>query len=616
MYVVTFYSFKGGVGRTMALVNTAVELTLRGKRVLVVDFDLEAPGIQTYEPFSDGTLNLGVVDYVTDYIRDGQAPDFRRYVVENKIDDKSIWLMPAGLSDVNYAHKLNSIDWLGLYRDKNGYLMFEDLKQQWKLNFEFDYVLIDSRTGHTDVGGICTRQLPNSNVLMFFPNEQNISGLKDVANTVRAESNGSSGARICIHFCPSNVPDLDDEDLILQRHFERAMEKLGYEEPASVIHHYNSLALLDQKIFVRDRKKTRLADEYRTLVDAIVSENLEDRSGALSKLEKIRTSIRSSRAVAGSAATEQTLDSIFRLHSADGEVAWSLAAAYYGLGNVKGELESLNLAIEQGFEEMRARSRRASLLGTKQIELVQHDLKVIIASSESTVPQIISAISRLREIDVGWLSAVAESERIRQLDGSDLERVAEELTVDSEGASLASKLMLDKFTSRGDQNEVSTQLLLALIATGNYEKVIEVLGNDRSAILSSGGVEKVFNLACAEWGQSGNPPRDLLQRTLELGAKASDRLKKDPNFLQCLSLSSYLLGFVGDATSQLELAKETIQAAPPSEIFSCWRYLYVNKSEFTSDLEKMESQMILGGKLIPEFLQQRSFWPNGPSMIH
>src|SRR5262245_4584928 len=43
--VVTFYSYKGGVGRTMALVNTAHVLARTGWRVLMVDFDLEAPGM-------------------------------------------------------------------------------------------------------------------------------------------------------------------------------------------------------------------------------------------------------------------------------------------------------------------------------------------------------------------------------------------------------------------------------------------------------------------------------------------------------------------------------------------------------------------------------------------
>ncbi|MDQ3760122.1 MAG: AAA family ATPase [Actinomycetota bacterium] len=46
--IVTFYSFKGGAGRTLALANVGVVLAQNGHRVLVVDFDLEAPGLTRY----------------------------------------------------------------------------------------------------------------------------------------------------------------------------------------------------------------------------------------------------------------------------------------------------------------------------------------------------------------------------------------------------------------------------------------------------------------------------------------------------------------------------------------------------------------------------------------
>src|SRR3954451_18123281 len=46
--IVTFYSWKGGVGRTMALANAAVQLARHGKHVLMVDWDLEAPGLSHY----------------------------------------------------------------------------------------------------------------------------------------------------------------------------------------------------------------------------------------------------------------------------------------------------------------------------------------------------------------------------------------------------------------------------------------------------------------------------------------------------------------------------------------------------------------------------------------
>src|SRR3954462_10713581 len=46
--IITFYSFKGGVGRSMALANVAILLARWGHRVLIVDWDLEAPGIESY----------------------------------------------------------------------------------------------------------------------------------------------------------------------------------------------------------------------------------------------------------------------------------------------------------------------------------------------------------------------------------------------------------------------------------------------------------------------------------------------------------------------------------------------------------------------------------------
>src|ERR1039458_5982334 len=47
-YIFTFYSFKGGVGRSMALMNVAYTLAGWGRHVLVVDVDLEAPGLSGF----------------------------------------------------------------------------------------------------------------------------------------------------------------------------------------------------------------------------------------------------------------------------------------------------------------------------------------------------------------------------------------------------------------------------------------------------------------------------------------------------------------------------------------------------------------------------------------
>src|SRR5205823_3755864 len=80
VYTITFYSFKGGVGRTFALVNVAAELARRGRRVLLVDFDLEAPGLETFERLRPSEPHPGVVEYVKDYMLTKQPPDVRKYI--------------------------------------------------------------------------------------------------------------------------------------------------------------------------------------------------------------------------------------------------------------------------------------------------------------------------------------------------------------------------------------------------------------------------------------------------------------------------------------------------------------------------------------------------------
>ncbi len=69
--IITFYSYKGGTGRSMALANVAFLLANAGKRVLAIDWDLEAPGLHRYfEPFlADKNLehSTGVIDFVRDF---------------------------------------------------------------------------------------------------------------------------------------------------------------------------------------------------------------------------------------------------------------------------------------------------------------------------------------------------------------------------------------------------------------------------------------------------------------------------------------------------------------------------------------------------------------------
>ena len=75
--VITFYSFKGGVGRTMALANVAFRLAdVHALDVVAVDWDLEAPGLHTFFGVSSETASAsrGVLDYFEEWRAAVQRP--------------------------------------------------------------------------------------------------------------------------------------------------------------------------------------------------------------------------------------------------------------------------------------------------------------------------------------------------------------------------------------------------------------------------------------------------------------------------------------------------------------------------------------------------------------
>ena len=98
MFVVTFYSYKGGVGRTSALMNTAARLAKRQKKVVVIDFDLEAPGIDAFNECSDQDAKPGVVEYITRFLETGEIAPVRDFVYPATLAPgvEPILFMPAG----------------------------------------------------------------------------------------------------------------------------------------------------------------------------------------------------------------------------------------------------------------------------------------------------------------------------------------------------------------------------------------------------------------------------------------------------------------------------------------------------------------------------------------
>jgi hypothetical protein len=101
--------------------------------------------------------------------------------------DVTIDLMTAGREDDEYVGKVQSIDWNRSYQEHGLGAILEELRDDWKS--QYDFVLIDSRTGITDAGGICTVQLPDLLVVTLTANQQSINGTLDISRRIATSRN-------------------------------------------------------------------------------------------------------------------------------------------------------------------------------------------------------------------------------------------------------------------------------------------------------------------------------------------------------------------------------------------------------------------------------------------
>ena len=206
--------------------------------------------------------------------------------------------------------------------------MFEDLRAQWE-EVGYDYVLLDSRTGFTDVGGICTRQLPDAVILMFRPDDQSLRGMETIVEAIRSEKPTPRRERpVQLHFAMTAIPDDDDEDGILEGRRATFQKKL--EMPSGrllEIRHYQSMDLLTQPIYTAVRPRTKLARSFQELTRRIRALNIADRDGVLEYLHKARDGD-------PDPGQEDYFDRIRRRYDADPEVLGELADTHGSRGTI------------------------------------------------------------------------------------------------------------------------------------------------------------------------------------------------------------------------------------------------------------------------------------------
>jgi tetratricopeptide (TPR) repeat protein/MinD-like ATPase involved in chromosome partitioning or flagellar assembly len=331
-YIVGFYSFKGGVGRTMALANVAYLMARRGRNVLVLDLDLEAPGLGVFlksldelgEPAAADVIDL--LAWANTITAEESEPVEGSPSLQNAyppIEDYTTPIKPRCLTE-GYLNPLfgiqGRIDLIGVDRDRTYYERLDGLRlslaSQDHLNrvgvilrgffkagkilrevpeyygldgqeqIHYDYVLVDSRTGITEVGGLCFGPLTDRMVVLTGLNHQNIDStarfLKDVGIDQPRTADSRPWDDVDVITTPLSSPRLGPKptlvvaspvpygEIALKRErLQDASERIGV--PITCQLPYHPHIALREAIFVRDYPEEILTIQYGTLCDQILS---------------------------------------------------------------------------------------------------------------------------------------------------------------------------------------------------------------------------------------------------------------------------------------------------------------------------------------------------------
>jgi MinD-like ATPase involved in chromosome partitioning or flagellar assembly len=181
--VVTFYSFKGGVGRTTLLASVAWQLAKARKHVVAIDLDVEAPGLGS---LLGSETERGLVDFLVDHAATSSAAldGLLAPAKELGADQAFVDVIPAGRVERGYFEKLARLDFSGSglfeprqerpVRDALRALMYALVKRAPRP----DFILLDSRAGLHDLAGLSLEELAHVDVLVGRDSDQSYRGLE------------------------------------------------------------------------------------------------------------------------------------------------------------------------------------------------------------------------------------------------------------------------------------------------------------------------------------------------------------------------------------------------------------------------------------------------------
>ncbi|MBI4859846.1 MAG: ParA family protein [Candidatus Riflebacteria bacterium] len=223
--VVAFYGFRGGAGRTTALGHIAAILSGRQVQVVVIDLDLEAPGLHHVLRCSSLQEDRGVLALLREA---ATAPvdslSLAPHVLRDGLDlGTPIRVLPAGLLSQRYLERLEDLG-VPLWHIGEGPSPLQVLVDRVKDELAPQVVLLDCRTGLSGLSASAIFHIADA-VVCFLPiTVQSLEGLDLLLMGVRAARLHRHG-RPGLLLVPTMVPEGPEGQTRLEEWFLPELEQ-------------------------------------------------------------------------------------------------------------------------------------------------------------------------------------------------------------------------------------------------------------------------------------------------------------------------------------------------------------------------------------------------------
>ncbi len=254
MKIVNFYSFKGGVGRSLSLVNVAYQLAEKGQRVGLIDLDIEAGGLNQI---------LGVTADNSQDLLALLAPDNREvsslegYVREVNLRDNDVtrvFLIPT----VTDSNLLDKITW----NEATQRFISKELIPAFAKQYRLDYILVDSRSGISRFAALAL-EIADLEVIVCRLDSQNRYG---VARMIEVCLAINKPFRVVVSACPDN----SKKKQYLRRFQEGLDAKVDYVLPYLSDLYYRELLISKER---PNHPLAKLYSELATDIHKALNEN-------------------------------------------------------------------------------------------------------------------------------------------------------------------------------------------------------------------------------------------------------------------------------------------------------------------------------------------------------